>query len=233
MADARSRAEPQISANDLALYLVSTDVGKLGIIRRNKHQSKHAVSPYQDCKRWITRFLLSDVRDRTILASGIEYFENLAEDPSTITSKREDAKRSKTALDAFFAAYNALELGKIDFRPAPKLAPLMIKGVKVSTTLDLLTVTPVKGVEHQGGVILRLTQADESDRRDDMGGYSATLAHMQVEDKRPGRGEPLPRICLSIDVQNRTRYEAKAGASRRRSNIEAACTMIKSIWPTL
>lgn len=233
MADGRARAEPQISANDLALYLVSTDVGKLGIIRRNKYPSKHVVSPYQDCKRWIIRFLVDDARDRTILASGIEYFEQLAEDTSTISSKREDAKRSKIALEALFGAYNALELGKINFRPAPKLAPLVIKGVKVSTTLDLLTASSGKGIDHQGGVILRLTQADESERRDEMGGYTATLAYMQVEDKEPGVGEPLAKICLAIDVQNKARYEARAGASRRRSNIEAACTMIKSIWPSV
>lgn len=233
MADGKARAEPQISANDLALYLVSSDVGKLGIIRRNKYPSKHVVSPYQDCKRWIARFLIDDARDRTILASGIEYFEQLAEDTSTITSKREDAKRSKTALEALFSAYNALELGKMTFRQAPKLAPLMIKGVKVPTTLDLLTATTTKGVDHQGGAILRLTQADESDKREEMGGYTATLVYMQVEDKKPGTGDPLAKNCLAIDVQNKARYEARAGASRRRSNIEAACTMIKSIWPSV
>jgi hypothetical protein len=75
-----------------------------------------------------------------------------------------------------------------------------------------------------------VTQADESDKREEMGGYTATLAYMQVEDKKPGTGDPLAKICLAIDVQNKARYEARAGASRRRSNIEAACTMIKSIW---
>jgi len=231
--DGRARAEPQISANDLALYLVSSDVGKLGIIRRNKYPSKHVVSPYQECKKWLIRFLADDARDRTVLARGIEYFEQLIEDSTTPTSKREDARRSTAALNAFFTAYNALELGKLTFRAAPKLAPLMIKGVKVPTTLDLLTSTTVKNEEQQGGVILRLTQADESDKREEMGGFTATLAYMQVEDKQPGIGVPLARICLAIDVQNRAKYEARAGASRRRSNIEAACTMIKSIWPSV
>lgn len=232
-ADGKARTEPQISANELALYLVSSDVAKLGIIRRNKWPSKHVVMPYQDCKRWISKFLTDDARDRTVLASGIDYFEQLAEDSSTLTSKREDAKRSKVALESFFGAYNSLELGSVSFRQAPKLAPLIINGVKVSTTLDLLTTAVVKGANYQGGVILRLTQADESDRRDEMGAYSATLAYMQVEDKRPGDGEPLAKICLAIDVQNKNRYEARAGASRRRNNIEAACTMIKNVWPSV
>jgi hypothetical protein len=233
VADGKPKADAQISANDLALYLVSSDVGKLGIIRRNKYPSKHIVSPYQDGKKWIVRFLSNDARDRTILASGIEHFEHLAQDTSTIPSKREDAKRTITALNAILTGYNALELGKLTFKSAPRLNPLMIKGVRVSTNLDLLTSVMNKGVEQQGGAILRLTQADESDKRDEMGGYTATPVLMQIEDKKPGVGEPLARICLAIDVQNKAKYEARAGASRRRANIEAACTMIKSIWPSV
>lgn len=237
MADGKPRAEPQISANDLALYLVSTDVGKLGIIRRNKYPSKHIVTPYQEGKKWLVRFLTDDTRDRTTLASAITYFDQLIEDSSTLPSKVEDAKRTKAALNAFFGAYNELELGKLAFRAARRLNPLVINGVRVSTTLDLLTSTAVKGVDYQGGLILRLTLPEESDsaksKRDDMGGYTATLVYMQIEDKKPGDGDPLARICLAIDVQHKAKYEARAGASRRRSNIEAACTMIKSIWPAV
>lgn len=232
MADGKPRAEPQISANDLALYLVSSDVGKLGIIRRNKYPSKHIVSPYQDCKRIITRFLADEARDRDALVAGIEQFEQAIEESSTIPSKREDARRSIAAINAVLTGYNQLELGKITFRLAPRLNPLLINGVRVSTNLDLLTSATSRGVDQQGGTILRLTQADESDKRDEMGAFTATLAFMQVEDKRPGSGEPTAKICLAIDIQNKAKYEARAG-SRRRANIEAACTMIKSVWQSV
>ena len=231
-ADGRARTEPQISANDLALYLVSTDVGKLGIIRRNKYPSKHIVSPYQDCKRIITRFLADDARDRDTLVAGIEQFEQLTEKSTTAPSKREDARRSIIALDAVLTGYNQLELGKLQFNLAPRLNPLLINGVKVSVNLDLLTSGSTRGVDQQGGAILRLTQADESDKRDEMGAFTAALAFMQVEDKLPGVGEATAKLCLAIDVQNKAKYEARAG-SRRRSNIEAACTMIKSVWPSV
>jgi hypothetical protein len=193
--------------------------------------------PYQEGKKWLVRFLSDDVRDRTILASAISYFDHLIGDSSTPPSKVEDARRSKAAIDAFFEAYNELELGRLTFRPAPKLQPLMINGVRVSASIDLLTSTTLKGADYQGGVILRLTLPEENDsaksKRSDMGGYTATLAHMQIEDKRPGVGAPLAKICLAIDVQHKAKYEARAGSSRRRSNIEAACTMIKSIWPAV
>jgi hypothetical protein len=216
----------------LALYLVSSDVGKLGIIRRNKYPSKHVVSPYQDCKRIITRFLADDARDRNTLVAGIEQFEHAIEKSTTVPSKREDARRSIAALNAVLSGYNQLELGKLQFTLAPRVNALLINGVRVSVNLDLLTSSSTRGVDHQGGVILRLTQADESDKREEMGFLTATLAFMQVEDKLPGVGEPTAKLCLAIDVQNKAKYEARAG-SRRRSNIEAACKFIKSVWPSV
>jgi hypothetical protein len=231
-ADGKARAEPQISANDLALYLVSTDVGKLGIIRRNKYPSKHIVSPYQDCKRIIMRFLADDARNRDALVAGVEQFEQAIEKSTTLPSKREDARRSISALHAVLTGYNQLGLGKLQFNLAPRLDSLLIRGVKVSVNLDLLTHANTRGVDQQGGAVLRLTQADESNKRDEMGAITATLAFMQVEDKLPGVGEPVAKLCLAIDVQNKAKYEARAG-SRRRSNIEAACTMIKSVWSSV
>lgn len=234
----KGRSEAQITANDLALYLVSTDVGKLGIIRRNKYPSKHVIAPYQDGKRAITRYLSSGVRDLVILTDAIDRFQQLSEDHATSPFKRDDARRSKAALEAFLRATNQLELGKYNFQEAPKLSPLVVADVKISTSLDLLTTAAIKGKQHQGGVILRLTIPEDTDgakaKREAMGGFSATLALMQIEDKRPiPDAEPMAKLCLSIDVQAQQKYEAKAGSSQRRSNIVAACTMIKSIWPSV
>ena len=61
-ADLNGRVEPQISANDLALYMVSSETSKLSIIRRNKYPSKHPTAQYQDAKRWLSGFLADDAR---------------------------------------------------------------------------------------------------------------------------------------------------------------------------
>lgn len=233
----KGRKDPQISANDLALYMVSSATAQLSIIRRNKYPSKHVVSPYQDVKRRLTSFLSSDARDRTTLASAIDYYAQIEGDPSMPTSKVEDARLSKAALEAFFGAYNALDLGKMAFSEPPRgLGPLMISGVKVTTTLDLLTSAQVKGVEHGGGAILRLTRAEDGDaakdRRDRMGAYVAALVFLQIEDKMPRKLPTLPRICLSIDVQHQKKYEARAG-SRRITDLTSACSMISSVWATV
>lgn len=57
--------------------------------------------------------------------------------------------------------------------------------MRVTVTIDLLATATVKGVDHGGGAILRLTRAEDGDtakeRRDRMGEYGAALVFMQID----------------------------------------------------
>lgn len=64
------KKEPQIGANDLALYMVSSETAKLSIIRRNKYPSMHVMAPYQDVKRRLVSHLADPARDKTKLAAA-------------------------------------------------------------------------------------------------------------------------------------------------------------------
>ncbi len=231
------KKEPQIGANDLALYMVSSETTKLSIIRRNKYPSMFVMAPYQDVKRRLVAYLADISRDKSKLAAAIEHYEQITFDPSIPTSKIEDARRSKAVLEAFFGASNVLDLGKTKFTEAPKgLGHLDISSVRVKVTLDLLTTATFKGAEHGGGAILRLTLPEESDsakeRRDRMGAYVAALVFMQVEDKKIASLPALAKICLAIDIQHQKKFEARAG-SQRIADLKAACQMIASIWPAV
>jgi hypothetical protein len=231
------RKHPQISANDLALYMVSSATAQLSIIRRHKYPSKHVVVRYQDVKRKLINFLASDSRDKTKIAEGIDYFDQIEKDPAMPVSKVEDARASKAVLESFLGSYNSLDLGKLTFLESPKgVGPLMLAGVRVTTNLDLLVRVPVKGTVHGGGAILRLSQVEDGDaakdRRERMGDYVATLAYLQVDDKKFDGLATLPRACLSIDVQHQQKFEAKAG-SRRITDLTSACKMIATVWPTV
>jgi hypothetical protein len=237
MATSKVKKEPEISANDLALYMVSTETTKLSIIRRNKYPSMHVMSPYQDVKRRLISHLADDQRDKAKLATAIDYYEQVSLDPSMPTSKIEDARLSKAVLEAFFSASNALELGKFTFREAPRgLGPLDLSGVRVKVNLDLVATAMVRGVEHGGGAILRLTRPEDSDsakeRRDKMGDFVAALVFMQVEDKKIHGLPVLAKICLAIDVQQQKKFEARAG-SKRIAELKAACQFIGSMWATV
>lgn len=229
--------EPRITANDLALYMVSSDTTRLSIIRRNKYPSRPTVIPYQDAKRWLTKFLADPARDRVILADAVSFFQQRAGDASVSDLKRNDAQLSVKAIESFHLAYNTLGLGRVDFVvPSRRLAPLTIEGVQVSTTLDLVSHLSVKNEDFAGGIIFCLTQPSDSDagkaKREAQGYFAATLAYLQVADKKPTGRKPLARISFSIDVQHQQAFQARAG-SRRISDLSSACRMIASIWPTI
>lgn len=233
----RPREKARMSVNDLALYMVSSDTMKLSIIRRNKFPSNYVVLPYQDAKPWLVNFLTDPGRDKTKLAEGIEHFRHRAADSSLHETKRNDAVLCGRVLESFFGTYGTLGLGQMEFVRTPgKLAPLQIEGVDISIPLDLIAHQSIKGVDHAGGIIFRLTQADESDaakeRRKQQGHYAASLAHLQMVSKKPTAREPAPRLSFSVDVQHQQAFPAKAGASRI-TNLTSACRMISGIWPTI
>jgi hypothetical protein len=226
-----------MSANDLALYMESSETTKLSIIRRNKYPSALLVSSYQEAKKWIVKYLCDSGRDRQILVDATESFEQQARDPQTSEMRRDDANRSLRVLKAFWDSQNKLGLGKLSFTALPgKQLPLNISGVRVSITLDALSHAVARGEDLVGGVILRLTQVEDTEnakaKREAMGHHAATLAYMQMMDKKPTQKEPTAKLCLAIDVQNGKACEAKAG-SRRISDLESACRMIASIWPSV
>jgi hypothetical protein len=229
------RDNARITANDLALYMVSSDTMRLSIIKRNKYPNKYAILPYQDAKPWLANFLADPRRDKTKLADGIAAFRKKAVDPAVSPAKKSDAQLCANVLEAFYEAYGALSLGQIDFvRPPGKLEPLVIEGVQVSAPLDLIAHQTIKGVDLAGGIIFRLTQATDSEtaktQRESQGYYAATIAFLQTTAKRPTAREASARISMSIDVQHRQAYQARVG-SRRIANLSAACKMIHGYWP--
>jgi len=51
------RVDPQISANDLALFMVSSDTARVSIVRRSKHPKKPPIIRYRDVRGPIRAYL--------------------------------------------------------------------------------------------------------------------------------------------------------------------------------
>jgi len=67
-----------------------------------------------------------------------------------------------------------------------------------------------------------------------MGLYVATLGRIHLE-QNLGRGanQIANNMCMSIDVQHGEHFQAPPSNARRMRDLEAACTMIAAIWPSL
>ncbi len=231
------RPQPRISANDLALYMVSSDTARMGILRRAKNPQKPPIIRYKDARTPICLYLADPVRNMRPLVTAEETLRQRADDPSTSALLRDDANHSIEVLRAIQGMRN--QLAEFDFQPAPRDQDrLSINGLEISVRADLLVHSASRSGELIGAAILRMTMDDAEteaarEKRRNMGLYVATLIKMHVERNIISERTPTNRLCLSIDVQHGEVFAAPAANTRRVSDIENVCRMIAAVWPDL
>jgi len=229
-------AEPRISVNDLALYMVSSDTARLSIIKRSKYPQRPPMIRYSKIREPIKAFLSDPNRNGNPLDSAEQMLSQLAADSSQKLLIREDAKLSIEVLHALQGMGN--KLASLDFHAAPKKQDkLLISGVTVSAYADLVVHGKSKGQDQYGVAILRMTQDDaETDaaksKRKEMGLYVAAIASLHAEQNISSKRDPANRLSMSIDVQHGEAFAATNSNTRRIANIQSACTMISALWPS-
>lgn len=228
------RQSPRITANELALFMVSSDTARMGIIRRSKHPQPPPIIRYQDVKKVVCSFLADPMRRVNHLVSAESMFSQRAEDNSISSLKRDDALSSIEVLHALRRLTN--QLSHIEFLLAPaSQAKLHLAGVEVSVRADLITKLTAKGRDFSGVAVLRLTQdspdtdAARSKRRD-MGIYVATLARLHADQNIHLTHPVENRACVSIDIQHGEVFPAPAANTQRVANLENACRFIAAMW---
>jgi len=230
-----ARQAPRISANDLALFMVSSDTARLGIVRRSKFPQKPPIIRYRDVRTPVCNYLADRLRSVNPLVQAEAMFRQRANDPSMSSLRQDDARQCIEVLRAIQGMGN--QLGAFDFHSAPPSQPALdLAGVEVSIRADLLVYGSSRGKDQIGAAVLRLTQSDADtdaarSRRQDMGHYVATLARMHLDANIPSSREPTNRLCLSIDVQHGEAFPCPASNTRRRNDLESACRFIAALWP--
>lgn len=239
MADSslRRREDPRVSVNDLALFMVSSDTARLGIIRRAKHPQLPPIIRYRDVRPPLCHYLSDRLRSVNPLVVAESMFSQRSQDPSESALRQDDARHSIEVLHAIQAMAN--QLGGFDFHTAPQNQPtLNMAGVEISVRADLLVHGAIRNREQIGAAILRMTQDDADtdaarSRRQDMGFYVATLARLHLEANIESNREPANRLCLSIDVQHGEAFACPNANTRRRNDLENACRFIAAMWPAI
>jgi hypothetical protein len=232
------RPQPRISANDLALYMVSSDTARMGILRRAKAPQKPPIIRYKDARAPVCAYLIDPARNMRPLVAAEEMLRQRMDDPATSPLLRDDASHSIEVLHAIQQMRN--QLGALDFQAAPRdQGRLAISGVEVSVRADLLVFSSSRtGEEQIGAAVLRMTMDDAEteaarERRRNMGLYVATLARLYVDQNIASNRTAANRLCLSIDVQHGEIFSGPTANTRRVNDIENVCRMIAAIWPTL
>ena len=231
------RNEPRITANDLALYMVSSDTARVGIIRRAKHPQAPPIIRYKDVRPVVCNFLADDNRQVNRLAQAEEMFARRMDDHAESSLRQDDARASIEVIRSTQGMAN--QLAAFTFTAAPvQQNKLDLAGIEVSVRADLFVSAPVRGVQHNGVAVLRLTQDDADtdaarSKRRDMGLYVATLARMHVEQNFASREPISNRLCMSIDVQHGEAFQTPDANTRRRNDLENACRFISAMWASV
>jgi hypothetical protein len=228
------RAVPRISVNDLALYMVSSDTARVGIIRRAKHPQTPPIIRYRDARGPICAYLTDSNRGVNPIVAAEEMLRQRAEDPSESSLRQDDARQSIEVLHAIQRMRN--QLGPFEFTAAPvEQGRLRLADVEVSVRADLLVLGASRGQDQVGAAVLRMTQDDAEtetarSRRREMGLYVATLARLHVDQNITTPRTVSNRLCMSIDVQHGELFQAPESNTRRMNDLENACRFIAAMW---
>ncbi len=232
-----TRNEPRITANDLALYMVSSDTARVGIIRRAKHPQAPPIIRYRDVRPVVCNFLADDNRQVNRLVQAEEMFARRMDDDAESSLRQDDARASIEVIRSTQGMAN--QLAAFTFLAAPaQQDKLDLAGIEVSVRADLFVSAPLRGVQHNGVAVLRLTQDDADtdaarSKRRDMGLYVATLARMHIEQNFASREPISNRLCMSIDVQHGEAFQTPDANTRRRNDLENACRFISAMWASV
>lgn len=214
--------------------MVAGETGKLGIIQRSRDAKSAATARYSEVRDAIKGYLCDLGRTDRTLAIMQNSFAQKASDTSLSNWSREDARLSVDVLSAFAGMENKFSGAR--FIPAPeRQAKLMLSGVSVSVYLNLLRERDRAGKVEVGGVLFRLSKADEETdgaaaKRHEMGGYAATLAYMQTQALMSGERHPHHQLCASFDIQCGDVHLAPRTYIAKARALEDACRFIAAMW---
>lgn len=224
---------PRFSANHLAEYLCTRDASQRdAVIRKAKFPRKPAVTAYRQVTPAIRTFLSSNSRDMSALDALAHRLTLKAEREEGYN--RAEALRCVAALEAFKATWLASRWTKVRFDAGPRDLVLKLEGVAINVRLD----PPVSeegqdGQIFSGGCVLLTANTPEARKNiEERKKYVAALVHWALEETSTNI-EPLPRLCMSMDIFGGSVVRAPTALERLRRTIKSTCREAASKWAAI
>jgi len=236
-ANYREQKTPRISANELARFMVATDLGREGIIRNARWQGKVRVARYRVARDAMSDFLTDTMHSHVIIGKAKAKLEAILSDADASAFKHEDARASIVALDGFQRGWNAFGLSNLNFAEPPTLKRLEIEGVEVGVAIDAVTKreSPTRPTL-VGGVLLRMARGGDGEtdgaaaKRREIGRNAAVLVYLSAAKNLTKIGTPSSDLCYSVDVQHGESHQAPKNYLAVVENMNAACRTIAALW---
>lgn len=215
----------------MADYLVAVTAGQReGVIRAAKFPRKPAVIPYSQGKRIIRDFLGSNSRELSYFDDHLTRLETRhRREPEGWM--RDEIRRNIEAIKAFKRAYSKSRAKKYTFTSGPIDLSLHLEGVRINTRLDAgLIEEATDGSAYGGGCVLFTANTDATRKHIEERRKTVAALVMWSLEEAGGNIEPLPRLCLSLDVFGESIVKAPTSVERLRANTRQSCVEVAGAW---
>lgn len=141
--------------------------------------------------------------------------------------QRDEAMRCAIAVRAFQETFTPRSLSRYRLDAGVKGLSKGICGVKLNISLDATVTAQEEDSTFAGGLVLRYAfAANRGDIKDQL----ATTAGLILWALEDGQLEPLPRLCMAVDLAERSIVKASSSHGRLRSRVTDTCAEIASLW---
>lgn len=204
----KPRVTPRITFSALCEFLSATPTRQLGILRQQKAPKPSVVKSYSGAIRQIQNFAI-DKRPLNPDASDLEQHEQ---------EVIEELLNNDWSVPAAKAS-----------RPG-KTNAMKVKGVEISVFPDLLLSESTGKKSKTGALKFYCPKSRELDA--EVGRWMASFL-FHYSHKILADGDADPNLCMIYDIRADEYYEAGKSYKRLFQNVESACVIIASLWPTV
>ncbi|WOJ90733.1 hypothetical protein RZS28_05435 [Methylocapsa polymorpha] len=228
------RANPQLSAAQIAAYLLASPTRRKSIIRDARFPKRSIVAQYSKAREGLVSFLGDGTRSLHHLVDTTDYLEKRGNRADASDWLKRDSRMSIEAVAAFQRAYNKLGFRLLDCRETPARLPALDEwAAKISVDIDVTIHVPTEtGKDRIGAAILLFSRGESSEaKRIEQSKTIASLIFRFCNRFMLDRGDPDKKLCLAVDVF--TGSSQGPQGQRKLDHIRDACEEIAARWDTI
>lgn len=226
----RFNRKPRFSVNHLTAYLSTTNAGQRDrIIQKAKFPKKVAAAAYGQARHAIQRFWGGSATAEAHFELSLAKLQRLAR---TDADKRDEALGCIAAIEHFMSLHAAKRWSGITVSPGPVDLAFHRESVTIHTRLDAQFFKEAEGETFTGGVVLFYAKTPDSRKNiEERRRQVASLIRWAIESN--GQMEPLPSLCLSMDIFGETTVRAPDAIATFRHSVDRSCREAALKWDTI
>lgn len=220
---------PEFTVNHISEYLATDNAPqRTKIIRAAKFPKKVEVAAYSQIRRAVKAAMPKPMFDRV----GMELLaDSLATKARRETGyPRDEALRCERAVRAFISTVQSRSFRRLNIHSPASQLSLRQSGVRIKVTLDAAITAESGDITNSGGIVLLYAfSADRGSEKERLQAISGLILWAL----ETGQMEPLPRLCMAVDLAAGEIIKASASHARFRQHVSESCDEVAARWVSI